>query len=50
VLDVGAATGKLTEQLVKRGLEVIAVEPSPRMRAALKAALPGVDVRAGTAE
>jgi SAM-dependent methyltransferase len=50
VLDIGAGTGKLTGQLVKRGLEVTAVEPSPRMRAALKEALPGIDVRAGTAE
>jgi SAM-dependent methyltransferase len=29
ILDVGAGTGQLTRQLVGRGLEVTAVEPSP---------------------
>jgi SAM-dependent methyltransferase len=39
VLDLGAGTGKLTAQLVARGLAVTAVEPSQRMRAELEAAL-----------
>jgi SAM-dependent methyltransferase len=45
VLDLGAGTGKLTAQLVDRGLEVTAVEPSDRMRAELEAEL-GDRVRA----
>jgi SAM-dependent methyltransferase len=39
VLDLGAGTGKLTAQLVGRGLTVTAVEPSDRMRAQLSDAL-----------
>jgi SAM-dependent methyltransferase len=31
--DVGAGTGRLTLTLMERGLEVVAVEPSPAMRA-----------------
>lgn len=50
VLDLGAGTGKLTESLVGRCEEVVAVEPSEGMRAVLSAKLPTVDVRAGTAE
>ncbi|KFD43326.1 hypothetical protein IU11_12480 [Cellulosimicrobium sp. MM] len=34
VLDLAAGTGKLTERLVARGLDVVAVEPSDAMRAA----------------
>ncbi len=45
VLDLGAGTGKLTAQLVDRGLEVTAVEPSDRMRAELASEL-GDRVRA----
>jgi len=40
-LDLGAGTGKLTAQLVARGLAVSAVEPSDRMRAELEAELSG---------
>ena len=32
VLDLGAGTGKLTRQLVARGLDVVAVEPLDGMR------------------
>jgi SAM-dependent methyltransferase len=47
VLDLGAGTGKLTGGLLSLGLEVVAVEPSPEMRALVD---PSADVRAGTAE
>lgn len=40
VLDLGAGTGKLTRQLVDRGLDVVAVEPSPQMCAELAAYAP----------
>jgi len=50
VLDLAAGTGKLTAALVARGLRVVAVEPADGMRAQLVAALPDVDVLAGTAE
>ena len=50
VLDLGAGTGKLTRQLRDRGLDVIAVEPSAGMRDQLARAVPGVTVRAGSAE
>lgn len=50
VLDLGAGTGKLTRQLVTRGLDVVAVEPLEQMRAELHRVLPEVRVLAGTAE
>lgn len=50
VLDLGAGTGKLTRQLVDRGLEVVAVEPSPQMCAELAAYVPEADLREGSAE
>lgn len=50
VLDLAAGTGKLTENLVGRGLDVVAVEPADAMRAELAEVAPGADVRAGTAE
>ncbi|MDQ6857213.1 MAG: methyltransferase domain-containing protein [Candidatus Dormibacteraeota bacterium] len=50
VLDLGAGTGKLTRQLVERGLEVVAVEPSPGMRSQLALMLPEVALLDGTAE
>jgi len=50
VLDLGAGTGKLTRQLLGRGLEVTAVEPSDGMRDQLCQAVPGATVLAGTAE
>lgn len=39
VLDLGAGTGKLTRPLLAAGLDVVAVEPLERMRAALAAAV-----------
>jgi SAM-dependent methyltransferase len=50
VLDLGAGTGKLTRQLLGRGLAVSAVEPSAGMREQLWQAAPGAAVLAGTAE
>jgi SAM-dependent methyltransferase len=50
VLDLGAGTGKLTRQLVARGLQVVAVDPSEGMLQQLRAAVPGVPTMIGTAE
>jgi SAM-dependent methyltransferase len=50
VLDLGAGTGKLTRALAARGLEVFAVDPSPRMLEQLSAAIPNATVSVGTAE
>ncbi|MDN5749944.1 MAG: class I SAM-dependent methyltransferase [Pseudonocardia sp.] len=51
LLDLGAGTGKLTEQLVTRpGARVTAVEPDSAMLAELRARLPTVDARDGVAE
>jgi SAM-dependent methyltransferase len=50
VADVGAGTGKLTRSLAARGLDVVAVEPSPGMRLQFAGALPGVRLLEGTAE
>jgi SAM-dependent methyltransferase len=50
VLDLGAGTGKLTRQLVARGLDVVAVEPLAGMRAELARVVPGARVLAGSAE
>ena len=47
VLDLAAGTGKLTERLLERGLDVVAVEPSDEMRAHVPAAATAL---AGTAE
>jgi SAM-dependent methyltransferase len=49
VVDLGAGTGKLTAQLVARGLDVVAVEPLDEMRARLSEQLPEVTALAGTA-
>ncbi len=50
VLDLGAGTGKLTRQLMARGLDVVAVEPLDGMRAELARAVPGARQLAGSAE
>ena len=50
VLDVGAGTGALTAELVRRGAQVAAIDPSPSFVASLERRLPEVDVQAGPAE
>lgn len=50
VLDVGAGTGALTAELVRRDLDVHAAEPSAAFVASLQARFPGVDVRQSGAE
>lgn len=50
VLDVGAGTGALTAELVRRDLEVAAVEPSAEFVAALQSRFPDVDARQAAAE
>ncbi|MGH3782737.1 MAG: class I SAM-dependent methyltransferase [Pseudonocardiaceae bacterium] len=50
VADVGSGTGKLATVLAAAGLDVVAVEPDPGMRAMLTARLPGVRVHAGRGE
>jgi SAM-dependent methyltransferase len=49
-LDVGAGTGALTAELVRRDVVTAAAEPSPAFVDALRARFPGVDVRAAGAE
>jgi SAM-dependent methyltransferase len=49
VLDLGAGTGKFTASLVARGLDVVAVEPSPEMLAELRNTL-DVEAHVGSAE
>jgi len=50
VLDLGAGTGKLTRELMRRDLDVVAVEPSDGMRGELERVLPGARCLAGSAE
>jgi SAM-dependent methyltransferase len=50
VLDVGAGTGALTSELLRRRAEVAAIDPSPPFAAALRARFPGVEVEEGQAE
>lgn len=50
VVDVGAGTGKLTEVIGRLGHSVRAVDPDPRMLAALRSRLPEVETSQGTAE
>lgn len=49
-LDLGAGTGKLTRQLLARGVHTVAVEPAGGMRAALARAVPAAEVLTGSAE
>jgi SAM-dependent methyltransferase len=50
VLEIGAGTGIFTRQIVDRGVSVVAVEPVEEMRRRLLDAVPGLDVRDGSAE
>jgi SAM-dependent methyltransferase len=50
VVDLGAGTGKLTETLVRLGVEVTAVEPDPGMLSELRRQLPSVVSLSGSAE
>ena len=50
VLDLASGTGKLTRQLVARGLDVVAVEPGDEMRGVLERVVPGAEAVAGVAE
>jgi SAM-dependent methyltransferase len=50
VIDLGAGTGKFTRQLTPFGVEILAVEPSPSMRAELARTVPGVELADGSAE
>lgn len=50
ILDLGAGTGKLTDSLIGRAAEVVAVEPDPQMLAVLAGRLPQVRALAGSAE
>ncbi|NKX54513.1 class I SAM-dependent methyltransferase [Arthrobacter mobilis] len=49
-VDVGAGTGKYTAELLSRGLEVVAVDPSADMLAQLTRKFRGVRTVLGTAE
>jgi SAM-dependent methyltransferase len=50
VLDLAAGTGKLTRVLQPHAHSIVAIEPSPSMRAAFERATEGVDVLEGRAE
>ena len=50
VADLAAGTGKLTRVLQPHAHSIIAIEPSPSMRAAFAQAVEGVEVRDGRAE
>ena len=50
VLDVGAGTGALLGELVRRGASASAVEPSAGFVRAMRVRFPGIDVRVAAAE
>jgi ubiquinone/menaquinone biosynthesis C-methylase UbiE len=50
VVDLAAGTGKLTRELVARGINVVAVEPVAGMRDTFSRAVAGVPILDGTAE
>ncbi len=50
VLDVGAGTGALTRELVARGANVVAAEPSPEFTRALRTRFPELEVHEAPAE
>ena len=49
-LDVGAGTGALTEELVRRGALAAAADPSPAFAASLRRRFPDLDVREAPGE
>ncbi len=49
-LDVGAGTGALTGELLRRGADVVAAEPSPEFAAALRERFPMIQVHQAPAE
>jgi SAM-dependent methyltransferase len=50
IVDIAAGTGKLTRELIARGLKTVAVEPVEGMRRTFSSVLPDVPMLAGTAE
>jgi ubiquinone/menaquinone biosynthesis C-methylase UbiE len=50
VADIGAGTGALTTELVKRGMQVSAADPSPQFVEALSARLPAANAQVAPAE
>ena len=50
VLDVGAGTGALTDELLRRGADVAVAEPSPEFAAGLRARHPQLDVQQSPGE
>jgi len=49
-VDIGAGSGRLTQHLVSRSDEVVAVEPSPGLGELIKRRMPTVEVVAGWAD
>ena len=50
VLDVGAGTGALADELVRRGAEVTLAEPSPEFASSLRSRFPDASVHEAPAE
>ena len=50
VLDTGAGTGALTAELIQRGAEVAAAEPSAGFVAGMRSRFPGIEVLEAPAE
>jgi SAM-dependent methyltransferase len=50
VVDLAAGTGQLSRRFAQFGMDVVAVEPAPNMRATLEERFPALRVEAGTAE
>ncbi|MES1246501.1 MAG: class I SAM-dependent methyltransferase [Actinomycetota bacterium] len=50
VVDVGAGTGALTRELLARGIDVVAVEPSPEFVETLRQRHPDIDTHLAPAE
>jgi SAM-dependent methyltransferase len=50
VVELGSGTGKFTRALVPTGAAIVAVDPTPGMRAVFERVLPSIAVLPGTAE